>query len=81
MMSNTILIGNPPQSKITAFGDDSNFNKTNSSAFVLFKNSKLELARGSLHNLKQQCRIPDTVPLHMRLLGNEFYKKEKGYHI
>lgn len=77
-MSNIIIIGNQPNSKITAFGDDSKFKKTSAFAYVIFENSKLEIARRSLLDIKEKYKIPPNVLLHMRLLNNEFYRNKNG---
>jgi len=75
-VSNIITIGNQPESKITAYGDDSKFNNTIAFAYVLFENPKIETARHSLLCLKEKYRIPSKIPLHMRLLNNFFYRKK-----
>jgi len=81
-MSNIITVGNQPDSKISAFGDDSKFNNTNAFAYVIFENENLETARHSLLNLKEKYRIPDNVLLHMRLLNNDIYRsKNKVQHL
>jgi len=77
-MSNIITVGSQQNSKISAFGDDSKFNKTNAFAYVLFENTGLRIARNSLQSIKENYGIPNNVLLHMRLLNNNLYKRKNG---
>ncbi len=75
-MAETITIGNQSDSRITAFGDDSKYHRTNVFSYVIFENTNLALARSMLHDVKSHYKIPDNVLLHMRVLTNAKQRKK-----
>jgi hypothetical protein len=75
-MAEVFTIGNPSDSKITAFGDDSKYHHTNAFSYVIFENSGLDAARESIVAIKKRYRVPDGVLIHMRQLTNAGYRKK-----
>jgi hypothetical protein len=78
MTTNIIRIGDPLRPRITAFGDDSKFKRTNVFSYVLFENDRLEWSREALCALKRKYGLPQTVQMHMRSLANARYRNENG---
>lgn len=77
-MAEVVTIGNPSDSKISAFGDDCKYHHTNAFSYVIFENTGLAAARETLFAIKKRYRLPDNVLIHMRQLTNARYRKKSG---
>lgn len=78
---NTIHIGNPVEPRLCLYGDDSAFETTSAYAFVIFEQAKTQAASDSLRAIKKRYEIPETVPLHMRILFSGHARSKLGLTI
>lgn len=77
-MNNVILVGNNPQARIHAFGDDSVYRDVLAYAYAIFQAEHLEAARHAVQTIKAAYAIPAAVPLHMRVLTNPAARRKAG---
>ncbi|MCW8409781.1 hypothetical protein OQJ13_12455 [Legionella sp. PATHC035] len=76
-MNKTISIG-AIQNEYLAFGDDSQFNDTLAFAFVIIRSDKIEYVQNKVKRLKKLYNIPESTPLHSRVLFSGHARDKAG---
>lgn len=79
MHDNRILnTGNDLNSRYLAYGDDSQYKDILAYAFIIVDRHRVNRLADSFVSLKKRFRIPDTVPLHCRVLFSGDQRKKFG---
>lgn len=68
MANDIITVGQNPETKYVAFGDDCHFNDICGYAYVVVKRSRISWTLREIDKIKDEFDIPRTTPLHCRVL-------------
>ncbi|MGJ4748149.1 hypothetical protein ACQV5M_17450 [Leptospira sp. SA-E8] len=77
-MTETIIIGNNPDAKYIAFGDDSQYKNILTFAFAILKKEHLAEAISVLEYFRSHYKFPDDVPIHCRVLFSGAQREKHG---